>query len=78
MPSIPSPTAIAAAYSFFMVPAFLGEISAERKHHSTDGEIFDLPYLFVPADSEFGNVQVTYKDDTTSPVQKIVRENRDA
>jgi hypothetical protein len=33
----------------------------------------DLPYLSVPADSEFANVQVTYKDDTKSPVQKIMR-----
>jgi hypothetical protein len=34
----------------------------------------ELPYLAVPADAEFANVQVTYKDGTTSPVQKIVRE----
>jgi hypothetical protein len=31
------------------------------------------PYLAVPGDSQFANVQVTYKDGTTSPVQKIVR-----
>jgi hypothetical protein len=36
----------------------------------------DLPYLAVPADAEFANVQVTYKDGTTSPVQKIVREKQ--
>jgi hypothetical protein len=34
----------------------------------------DLPYISVPADSAFANVQVTYKDDTKSPVQKIMRE----
>jgi hypothetical protein len=34
----------------------------------------DLPYLAVPANSEFANVQVTYKDGSTSPVQKIMRE----
>lgn len=33
----------------------------------------ELVYLTVPADSQFANVQVTYKDGTTSPVQKIVR-----
>jgi hypothetical protein len=33
----------------------------------------ELPYLAVPDDSQFANVQVTYKDGTTSPVQKIVR-----
>ena len=33
----------------------------------------ELPYLAVPADSQFANVQVTYKDGTTSPVQKIMR-----
>jgi len=36
----------------------------------------ELPYLAVPADAEFANVQVTYKDGTTSPVQKIVREKQ--
>ena len=36
----------------------------------------ELPYLAVPADAEFANVQVTYKDGTTSPVQKIVREKK--
>jgi hypothetical protein len=35
-----------------------------------------LPYLAVPADAEFASVQVTYKDGTTSPVQKIVREKQ--
>jgi hypothetical protein len=30
-------------------------------------------YLAVPANSEFANVQITYKDGTTSDVQKIVR-----
>jgi hypothetical protein len=33
----------------------------------------ELPYLSVPADSQFANVQVTYVDGTSSPVQKIVR-----
>ena len=33
----------------------------------------ELMYLAVPANSEFANVQITYKDGTTSPVQKIVR-----
>lgn len=33
----------------------------------------DTPYLAVPPDSEFANVQVTYKDGTKSSVQKIVR-----
>ncbi|HEX7516928.1 MAG TPA: DUF4062 domain-containing protein [Chthoniobacterales bacterium] len=32
-----------------------------------------LPYLAVPSDSQFANVQVTYKDGTTSPVQKFLR-----
>lgn len=37
-------------------------------------EVGDEPvYLSVPANSEFANVQVTYKDGTTSDVQKIVR-----
>jgi Domain of unknown function (DUF4062) len=36
----------------------------------------ELPYLAVPSDAEFANVQVTYKDGTTSPVQKIVREKQ--
>ena len=31
------------------------------------------PHLTVPGDSQFANVQVTYKDGTTSPVQKIMR-----
>ena len=34
----------------------------------------ELPFIYVPADSQFACVQVTYKDGTTSPVQKIVRE----
>lgn len=33
----------------------------------------ELPYLAVPDDSQFASVQVTYKDGTTSPVQKVVR-----
>jgi hypothetical protein len=33
----------------------------------------ELPYLAVPADSEYANVQVTYKDGTLSPVQKVMR-----
>ncbi len=33
----------------------------------------ELVYLTVPANSEFANVQVTYKDGTTSEVQKILR-----
>ena len=33
----------------------------------------EMPYLAVPEDSQFANVQVTYKDGTTSSVQKIVR-----
>jgi hypothetical protein len=33
----------------------------------------ELPYLAVPPDSQFANVQVTYKDGTMSPVQKILR-----
>ena len=37
-------------------------------------EVGDEPvYLAVPANSEFANVQITYKDGTTSDVQKIVR-----
>jgi len=34
----------------------------------------ELPFIYVPADSQFATVQVTYKDGTTSPVQKILRE----
>jgi hypothetical protein len=34
----------------------------------------ELPFIYVPADSQFASVQVTYKDGTTSPVQKILRE----
>ena len=38
------------------------------------GEIGDeLIYLAVPGDSQFASVQVTYKDGTISPVQKILR-----
>lgn len=33
----------------------------------------EMPYLAVPKDSEYAAVQVTYKDGTTSSVQKIVR-----
>jgi hypothetical protein len=33
----------------------------------------ELPYLAVPDDSQFASVQVTYKDGTMSPVQKILR-----
>ncbi len=33
----------------------------------------ELPFLAVPANSEFASVQVTYMDGTLSPVQKIVR-----
>jgi hypothetical protein len=33
----------------------------------------DLVYITVPADSQFANVQVTYKDGAVSPVQKILR-----
>lgn len=33
----------------------------------------ELPYLAVPQDSQFASVQVTYKDGTTSSVQKILR-----
>ena len=33
----------------------------------------ELPYLAVQPDAQFANVQVTYKDGTISPVQKIVR-----
>lgn len=31
-------------------------------------------YLAVPPDTEFASVQVTYKDGTTSPIQKVVRQ----
>ncbi len=43
------------------------------KPSNTMYEVGDEVYLTVPSDSEFANVQVTYKDGTTSPVQKIVR-----
>ena len=43
------------------------------KPSNTMYEVGDELYLTVPGDSEFANVQVTYKDGTTSPVQKIVR-----
>jgi hypothetical protein len=33
----------------------------------------ELPYIYGPADSQFANVQVTYKDGTKSPVQKFLR-----
>jgi hypothetical protein len=36
-------------------------------------EANDQVYVYVPDDSQFVNVQVTYKDGTTSPVQKVVR-----
>ena len=36
-------------------------------------EVGDELYLTVPNDSQYANVQVTYKDGTQSPVQKIVR-----
>jgi hypothetical protein len=38
-------------------------------------EVGDDLYLIVPGDSEFANVQVTYKDGTTSSVQKVIRAN---
>lgn len=34
----------------------------------------ELPFIYVPEASQFASVQVTYKDGTTSPVQKIQRE----
>ena len=34
----------------------------------------ELPFIYVPENSQFASVQVTYKDGTTSPVQKIQRE----
>jgi hypothetical protein len=37
-------------------------------------EVGDDLYLTVPADSEFANVQVTYRDGTTSSVQKVIRQ----
>jgi hypothetical protein len=36
-------------------------------------EVGDEVYLAVPDDSQFASVQVTYRDGTTSPVQKILR-----
>jgi hypothetical protein len=35
----------------------------------------ELPYIHVPADSQFACVQVTYKDGTVSTVQKFLRAN---
>ena len=37
-------------------------------------EVGDEIYVTVPSDSKFASVQVTYKDGTTSAVQKVVRE----
>ena len=36
-------------------------------------EVGDELYLTVPADSEFATVQVTFKDGTVSPKQKVMR-----
>jgi hypothetical protein len=36
-------------------------------------EVGDEVYLAVPGDSQFASVQVTFKDGTTSTVQKVVR-----
>jgi hypothetical protein len=36
-------------------------------------EVGDEVYLAVPSDSQFASVQVTFKDGTTSTVQKVVR-----
>ena len=43
------------------------------KPSDTMFEVGDELYLTVPGDTEFASVQVTYKDGTTSPVQKVVR-----
>jgi Domain of unknown function (DUF4062) len=37
-------------------------------------EVGDEIYITVPNDSRFASVQVTYKDDTTSAIQKVVRQ----
>ena len=34
----------------------------------------ELPYLAVPADSQYAAVQVTYKDGMKSEVQKVMRQ----
>jgi hypothetical protein len=36
-------------------------------------EVGDDLYLTVPGDTQFANVQITYKDGTKSPVQKVMR-----
>jgi hypothetical protein len=36
-------------------------------------EVGDEVYLTVPGETQFATVQVTYKDGTVSPPQKIVR-----
>jgi len=33
----------------------------------------ELPYIYVPESSQFASVQVTFKDGTVSPVQKVMR-----
>ena len=33
----------------------------------------ELPYIYVPESSQFASVQVTFKDGTASPVQKVMR-----
>lgn len=48
--------------TFKFKPSDKGEIDAS-----------DQVYISVPADSQFATVQVTYRDGTLSPVQKVVR-----
>jgi hypothetical protein len=36
-------------------------------------EVGDELYLTVPGDTQFANVQITYKDGTKSPIQKVMR-----
>lgn len=45
----------------------------EFKPSETIFEVGDELYLTVPGDTRFVMVQVTYKDGTKSPVQKVVR-----
>jgi hypothetical protein len=33
------------------------------------------PFIYVPADTQFASVQITYKDGTISPAQKVLRSN---
>jgi hypothetical protein len=35
----------------------------------------ELPFIYVPADTQFASVQITYKDGTISPAQKVLRSN---